>query len=78
MSVDSVGSGVADTTPLNVKKRGALPASPYPSQNLQPGQGPGMRSASNPYLQQGYGEQDRPVSHYRQDDDFDYISSYTE
>ncbi|KAI0711220.1 hypothetical protein C8Q76DRAFT_797541 [Earliella scabrosa] len=82
MSVDSVGSGVADTTPLNVKKRGALPASPYPSQNLQPGQGLGQgpRSASNPYLQQGYGEQDRPVSHYRQDgeDDFDYISAYTD
>lgn len=75
MSVDSAQS---DVSPLNVKKR-ALPSSPYPVQQqqmLQPGVPAGMRSASpsNAPLD----SDDRPVSHYRQDDDFDYISAYTD
>ncbi|TFK84965.1 hypothetical protein K466DRAFT_495610, partial [Polyporus arcularius HHB13444] len=70
--------GLADVTPLNVKKR-PLPSSPYPSQSqmLAPGQGQGMRSVSAPHI----GEQDRPVSQYRQDgeeDEYDYISAYTD
>ncbi|KAI0746842.1 hypothetical protein C8Q80DRAFT_1104754 [Daedaleopsis nitida] len=76
MSMDSVQS---DVSPLNVKKR-ALPSSPYPTQQqmLQPGQvaGQGMRSVSPSHGQPDY--DDRPVSHYRQDDDFDYISAYTD
>ena len=71
--------GLADVTPLNVKKR-PLPNSPYPSQlGLGPGQSQGMRSVSAPYP--GIGEQDRPVSQYRQDgeeDEYDYISAYTD
>ncbi|CDO70616.1 hypothetical protein BN946_scf184748.g13 [Trametes cinnabarina] len=79
--------GPADITPLNVKKR-PLPNSPYPpphpSANLQ---APGgmMRSVSAPGGPGGpegeQGSQDpgqRPLTHYRQDDDFDYISAYTD
>ncbi|KAH9896925.1 hypothetical protein C8Q73DRAFT_664591 [Cubamyces lactineus] len=76
--------GLADTSPLNVKKR-PLPnspyPSPYPSANLQaPGGVPrslspggseqGLRPAEDP--------SQRPLTHYRQDDDFDYISAYTD
>ncbi|KAI0693927.1 hypothetical protein C8T65DRAFT_667425 [Cerioporus squamosus] len=75
--------GLADVSPLNVKKR-PLPSSPYPSQSqmLGPGQGQGMRSVSAPHMgPPGQGEQDRPVSQYRQDgeeDEYDYISAYTD
>ncbi|EIW55658.1 uncharacterized protein TRAVEDRAFT_66022 [Trametes versicolor FP-101664 SS1] len=77
--------GLADTSPLMVKKR-PLPSSPYPSPhpgaNLQaPGGIPRSVSASGgPQYQQSGDEQgQRPLTHYRQDDDdFDYISAYTE
>ncbi|KAI0826558.1 hypothetical protein BC628DRAFT_1502794 [Trametes gibbosa] len=85
--------GIADITPLNVKKR-PLPSSPFPSPytaaNLQvsaPGSMPRSVSASAGGEQQyqyrhGLGVDDqqgqRPLTHYRQDDDFDYISAYTE
>ncbi len=81
LSTDSVG--LADTSPLNVKKR-PLPSSPYPSplgSGLGPGAGPnqGLRAASSS-PQPG---EPRPVSHYRSDgeggeDEFDYISAYTD
>ncbi|KAH9852575.1 hypothetical protein C2E23DRAFT_730613 [Lenzites betulinus] len=81
----------ADTTPLNVKKR-PLPSSPhpspYPGANLQvaaPGGMPRSVSASAAQDQYRYGglgvndaQEQRPLTHYRQDDDFDYISAYTE
>ncbi|KAJ8482479.1 hypothetical protein ONZ51_g5321 [Trametes cubensis] len=75
---------LADTSPLNVKKR-PLPNSPYPSpypsanlqapggvpRSLSPGGGEqGLRVAEDP--------SQRPLTHYRQDDDFDYISAYTD
>ncbi|KAI9063576.1 hypothetical protein FKP32DRAFT_680513 [Trametes sanguinea] len=77
----------ADVTPLNVKKR-PLPNSPYPPPHLSANlQAPGgmMRSVSAPGSpvvpggQQGQdGQEQRPLTHYRQDDDFDYISAYTD
>ncbi|KAI0372011.1 hypothetical protein BV20DRAFT_941050 [Pilatotrama ljubarskyi] len=80
--------GPADTTPLNVKKR-PLPSSPYPSPypsaNLQaPGGMPRSVSASGGpggehSRQSAEDQQQRPITHYRQDDDdFDYISAYTD
>ncbi|PIL27567.1 hypothetical protein GSI_10718 [Ganoderma sinense ZZ0214-1] len=78
LSSDSVGP--ADVSPLNVKKR-PLPSSPYPSplgSGLGPGTGLnlGLRGAT-PSPQP---VEPRPVSHYRSDgeDEFDYISAYTD
>ncbi|KAI0635228.1 hypothetical protein C8Q77DRAFT_1072479 [Trametes polyzona] len=75
---------LADTSPLNVRKR-PLPSSPFPSPhpsaNLQVQQGPGgtPRSVSGTQLSLEEQQQRRPLTHYRQDDDdFDYISAYTD
>ncbi|KAI0330280.1 hypothetical protein GY45DRAFT_1251108 [Cubamyces sp. BRFM 1775] len=75
---------LADTSPLNVKKR-PLPnspyPSPYPSANLQaPGGVPRSLSTSpgEQGLRAGDDPAQRPLTHYRQDDDFDYISAYTD
>ncbi|KAI0777735.1 hypothetical protein BD413DRAFT_468189 [Trametes elegans] len=69
----------ADVTPLNVKKR-PLPSSPYPSPypsaNLQAPGGVVRPGSSGGTADEG-GQ--RPLTHYRQDDDdFDYISAYTD
>ena len=81
--------GLADVSPLNVKKR-PLPSSPYPSSlgvGLGPGAGPnqGLRSVSSPQTQPQpqFGgvppPEARPVSsNLDGEDDFDYISAYTE
>ncbi|EJF63738.1 hypothetical protein DICSQDRAFT_134340 [Dichomitus squalens LYAD-421 SS1] len=68
--------GLADISPLNVKKR-PLPTSPYPSSlgvGLGPGAGPnqGLRSVSSP-------QPEAPrISTLEGEDDFDYISAYTD
>ncbi|KAI8986916.1 hypothetical protein BD414DRAFT_529164 [Trametes punicea] len=80
--------GLADVSPLNVKKR-PLPASPYllphPSANLQASVGmtrsvsaPGGGSSGDQGQSSTEEPGQRPQTHYRQDDDYDYISAYTD
>ncbi|KAI0646361.1 hypothetical protein C8Q79DRAFT_909544 [Trametes meyenii] len=77
--------GLADTSPLNVKKR-PLPSSPFPSPHLSanlqaPGGIPRSVSASGgpPGGELGVDDQGaRPLTHYHQEDDYDYISAYTD
>ncbi|KAI0674363.1 hypothetical protein C8Q78DRAFT_967073 [Trametes maxima] len=77
--------GLADTSPLNVKKR-PLPSSPFPSPHLSANlQAPGgiiprsVSASGGPGGELGVDDQGaRPLTHYHQEDDFDYISAYTD